>query len=105
MDGLAGNHASKRPAKSLKKRKQAHESCQENAVPHDSLKNIGFPPELMGCSGGDTDALSIDHLAHDAARAIGGANQRLRLKEATLAKSSVLENLGSSDFLQTAEER
>ena len=53
--------------------------AQNDAVPYDGLENVRLLAELMRGGGSHANALGVDHLAHDAAGAVGGANQYLGL--------------------------
>src|SRR6185369_7404098 len=74
-----GHHQSERPYVSLQQRHQPDYGRKHDRVPDDRFEDVGFLAELMRGSGGDADALSVDHLAHHAAGRIGGANENLSL--------------------------
>ena len=71
-------------------------------MPEDRLEDVGFAAKLMRCRGGDADTLCVDHFAHDAAGAVGRANEHLGL---ALGKLSELVNAVGNNSLQAAEER
>src|SRR5437016_10927856 len=75
----------------LEQSQPADNHCQKDTVPEDCLEDVGLLAQLMGGRGGDADALSVDHLPHYSPRAVGRANQNLRLSEAQMLKSSGLE--------------
>ena len=63
---------------------------QDDAVPDDRLEDVGLLAELMRGGRGHADALGVDHLAHDAAGAVGGADQHLGLSEVEVAERAAL---------------
>ncbi len=75
-------------------------------MPEHGFEDVGFAPELMSRCGGHANALSVDHFAHHAARAVGRANQRLRLfkAESRMSERSAVKHLGCGDLLQAAKE-
>jgi len=62
-------------------------------MPEDEAEDGAFLADLVGGGGSDADGLGVDHFAHDAAGAVGGAHQ----------DGAEVELLGG-DFLQAAEE-
>jgi len=62
-------------------------------VPEDEAEDGAFLADLVGGGGGDADGLGVDHFAHNAAGAVGGAHE----------DGAEVELLGG-DFLQAAEE-
>ena len=85
---------------------EADDGGEDDAVPEDSFENVGFFPDLMGGGGRNADALSVDHFAHDAAGAVGSANEHLQLLARQAGKHAgvIIEDFGGGDLLQTAEE-
>ena len=71
----------------------ADDGGQGNRVPEDEAEDGAFLADLVGGGGGDADGLGVDHFAHDAAGAVGGAHE----------DGAEIELLGG-DFLQAAEE-
>src|ERR1700676_3236626 len=71
----------------------ADDGGQGYRVPEDEAEDGAFLADLVGGGGGDADGLGVDHLAHDAAGAVGGAHE----------DGAEVELLGG-DFLQAAEE-
>ncbi len=63
-------------------------------MPENETEDDAFVSYLLGGGGGDCDGLSIDHLAHDATRAVGGAHQ-----------NGIDAELLRRNALQAAEER
>ena len=63
----------------LKQCDQPDHGGQDDAVPEDGLEDVGFLPDLIGGGRGHADALGVDHLPHDAARAVRGGNKHLEL--------------------------
>ena len=51
------------------------QASQSEAVPEDETQNRAFLSVLLGCGARHDDALRVDHLAHHAARGVGGAHQ------------------------------
>src|SRR5579883_1843400 len=87
----------------LQQRQQAHNDCKQNAVPQHCFENIRLFAELIGCRGCHDDALGINHLAHDAASAVGSANEHLQLRQIEMWKHGSVVDLGCCNLLQTAE--
>src|SRR5712664_1268005 len=71
----------------------ADDSRKGHGVPENKAEDGAFVANLVGGGGGDADGLSVNHFAHDAAGAIGGAHQNG-------AKVELLRG----DLLQTAEQ-
>ena len=71
----------------------ADDGGQGHGVPEDEAEDGAFLADLVGGGGGDADGLGVDHFAHDAAGAVGGAHE----------DGAEIELLGG-DFLQAAEE-
>lgn len=71
----------------------ADEAGQDDAVPEDEAQDLALVPVPFGGGAGDHDALSVDHLSHNAASAVGCAHQ-----------DGGDSDLLGGDFLQTAEE-
>src|SRR5580700_7030165 len=62
-------------------------------MPEDEAEDGAFLADLVGGGGGYADGLGVDHFAHDAAGAVGGAHE----------DGAEVELLGG-DFLQAAEQ-
>ncbi len=71
----------------------ADDRGQGDRVPEDETEDGAFLADLVGGGGGDADGLGVDHFAHDAAGAVGGAHEN----------RAEVELLGG-DFLQASEE-
>ncbi len=71
----------------------ADDGGERDGVPEDEAEDGAFLADLVGGGGGDADGLGVDHFAHDAAGAVGGAHE----------DGAEVELLGG-DFLQAAEE-
>ena len=66
---------------------------------------IRFLAQLIGGRRGHDNALGVDHLAHDAAGAVGRADEYLRLSQIQMAaERSRVVNLCGGDLWQAAEQ-
>ena len=77
-------------------------------MPDHGLEDIRLLADLVRAGGRNANALGVDHFAHDAARAVRGADECLRLyfgqvRHRTGAMRCI--DLRRRDLLQTAEER
>ena len=72
---------------------QTHQTRQREAVPEDVAKNVALVTVPSRRRARDDDALRVDHLAHDAAGAVGGGHEH----------GTQVELFGS-DALQAAEQ-
>ena len=71
----------------------ADDGGQGYRVPEDEAEDGAFLADLVGGGRGDADGLGVDHFAHDAAGAVGGAHE-----------DGAEVELLRGDFLQAAEE-
>ena len=79
-------------------------TASDQAVPEDEAQDRPFLAVLLRRGGGDDDALGVDHLAHDAAGAVGRRQQDLRLLVGQ-RQHAVVDQLAGRDRLQAAEQR
>ena len=71
----------------------ADDGGEGDGVPEDEAEDGAFVADLVGGGGGDADGLRVDHFAHDAAGAVGGAHE-----------DGTEIQLLRGNFLQAAEE-
>src|SRR2546421_87221 len=81
------NHA--RKYISLEVHKQAHQHREDQAVLEHVAQDLALTAFLVGRHAGDHDALGINHLAHDAARAVAGGGEERR--DTDLLRGDLLE--------------
>src|SRR6185369_6856684 len=71
---LFEDHGREGPDVGLGGDEQAHQGAQGDGVEEDVAQDLSFMAIPVRGGGGDDDGLGIDHLAHDAARAVGGGH-------------------------------
>src|SRR5262245_43774722 len=90
----------------LKQRQDADDGGEDDAMPDDRFEDVRLLANLVGGGGGHADTLGVDHLAHDAASAVGGADQYLSMPLRGEGEGTAVGpiDLAGGDFLEAAEQ-
>ncbi len=90
---LANHHLVERPGVGVQRHQNADQGRQRDAMEEHVAQNAALVPVPVGRSARHHDALRVNHLAHHAARTVGGAHQHW-------TKAGLL----GCDLLQAAEQ-
>src|ERR1700722_4864146 len=83
------DHVFERRYVCLQEDEDADERGEREAVQENVAENVAFVAVPLRCGAGNDDTLGVDHLAHDAAGAVGRAHQHGR--NSNLIRGNTLE--------------